>query len=60
MSKKRKKRPPKGVLVLPNLEQSKAAVLSSLKSKSGERRPTAQAARRASGAGVNPFRIAWL
>lgn len=60
MSKKRKKRPPKRVLALLDLEQSKAAVLSSLKSKSGERKPTADAARRASSAGVNPCRIAWL
>src|SRR6516164_2500745 len=38
MSKPRKKRrPPKRVLVLPDLEQSKAAVLSSLTSKSGQR-----------------------
>ena len=38
MSKKRKKkRPLKQILVLPNLEPSKAAVLSSLKSKSGQR-----------------------
>ena len=38
MSKKRnKKRPPKRVLALPDLEQSKAAVLNSLTSKSGQR-----------------------
>ena len=38
MSKKRnKKRPPKRVLALPNLEQSKAAVLNSLTSKSSQR-----------------------
>ena len=38
MSKpRRKKRPPKRVLVLPDLEQSKAAVLNSLTSKSGQR-----------------------
>jgi len=33
----RKKRPPKQILVLPDLEQSKAAVLNSLTSKSGQR-----------------------
>ena len=33
----RKKRPPKRVLALPDLEQSKAAVLNSLTSKSGQR-----------------------
>ena len=38
MSKKfKKKRPPKRVLALPDLEQSKAAVLNSLTSKSGQR-----------------------
>jgi hypothetical protein len=38
MSKtRRKKRPPKRVLALPDLEQSKAAVLNSLTSKSGQR-----------------------
>jgi len=38
MSKPRKKkRPPKRVLALPDLEQSKAAVLNSLTSKSGQR-----------------------
>src|SRR5215813_13327208 len=38
MSKKRKKKgPPKRVLALPDLEQSKAAVLNSLTSKSGQR-----------------------
>src|SRR5215469_15588483 len=38
MSKKRnKKRPPKRVLALPDLEQSKAAVMNSLTSKSGRR-----------------------
>ena len=38
MSKtRRKKRPPKRVLTLPDLEQSKAAVLNSLTSKSGQR-----------------------
>ena len=38
MSKPRtKKRPPKHVLALPDLEQSKAAVLNSLTSKSGQR-----------------------
>ena len=38
MSKTRKKkRPPKRVLALPDLEQSKAAVLNSLTSKSGQR-----------------------
>src|SRR5438128_3375121 len=38
MSKKRnKKRPPKRVLALPDLEQSKAAVLNTLTSKSGQR-----------------------
>ena len=38
MSKSRKKRrPPKRVLALPDLEQSKAAVLNSLTSKSGQR-----------------------
>jgi hypothetical protein len=38
MSKSRKrKRPPKHVLALPDLEQSKAAVLNSLTSKSGQR-----------------------
>ena len=38
MSKKRKKkRPPKRVLALPDLEQSKTAVLNSLTSKSGQR-----------------------
>jgi len=38
MSKSRKKkRPPKRVLPLPDLEQSKAAVLNSLTSKSGQR-----------------------
>jgi integrase len=38
MSKtRRKKRPPKRVLALPDLEQSKAAVLNSLSSKSGQR-----------------------
>ena len=38
MSKSRiRKRPPKHVLALPNLEQSKAAVLNSLTSKSGQR-----------------------
>src|SRR4051812_29607334 len=37
MSKPRKrKRPPKRVLALPNLEQSKAAVLNTLTSKSGQ------------------------
>src|SRR6266511_5017273 len=36
-SKSRKKRPPKRVLALPDLEQSKAAVLSSLTSASGQR-----------------------
>ena len=34
---RRKKRTPKRVLALPDLEQSKAAVLSSLTSKSGQR-----------------------
>jgi hypothetical protein len=33
---RRKKRPPKRVLALPHLEQSKAAVLNSLTSKSGQ------------------------
>ena len=33
----KKKRPPKRVLALPDLEQAKAAVLSSLTSKSGQR-----------------------
>jgi hypothetical protein len=38
MSKsKNKKKPPKRVLGLPNLEQSKSAVLNSLTSKSGQR-----------------------
>jgi integrase len=38
MSKKRnKKRPPKRILALPDLEQSKAAVLNTLTSKSGQR-----------------------
>jgi hypothetical protein len=38
MSKKRnKKRPPKRTLALPDLEQSKAAVLNTLTSKSGQR-----------------------
>jgi hypothetical protein len=38
MSKPRKKkRPPKRVLALPDLEQSKAAVLNTLTSKSGQR-----------------------
>jgi len=37
MSKRKKKRPPKRVLALPDLEQSKAAVLNSLTSKSGQR-----------------------
>ena len=38
MSKsRRKKRPPKRVLALPDLEQSKAAVLNTLTSKSGQR-----------------------
>jgi hypothetical protein len=38
MSKPRKKkRPPKRVLALPDLEQSKAAVLNSLTSQSGQR-----------------------
>ena len=38
MSKsKSKKKPPKRVLGLPNLEQSKSAVLNSLTSKSGQR-----------------------
>lgn len=38
MSKPRKKKkPPKRVLALPDLEQSKAAVLNSLTSKSGQR-----------------------
>ena len=38
MSKSRKKkRPPKWVLALPDLEQSKAAVLNTLTSKSGQR-----------------------
>jgi hypothetical protein len=38
MSKTRKnKQPPKQVLALPDLEQSKAAVLNSLTSKSGQR-----------------------
>jgi len=38
MSKpRRKKRPPKRVLALPDLEQSKAAVLNSLSSESGQR-----------------------
>ena len=36
MSKRKKKRPPKQVLALPDLEQSKAAVLNSLTSKSGQ------------------------
>ena len=34
---RKKKRPPKRVLELPDLEQSKAAVLNSLTSKSGQR-----------------------
>ena len=34
---RKKKRPPKCVLALPDLEQSKAAVLNSLTSKSGQR-----------------------
>src|SRR3974390_709610 len=34
---RRKKRPPRRVLALPDLEQSKAAVLNSLTSKSGQR-----------------------
>src|ERR1700712_1838746 len=34
---RKKKRPPKRVLALPDLEQSKAAVLNSLTSKSGQR-----------------------
>ena len=34
---RKKKRPPKRVLALPDLEQAKAAVLSSLTSKSGQR-----------------------
>jgi len=37
MSKSRKKRAPKRILALPDLEQSKAAVLNSLTSKSGQR-----------------------
>ena len=38
MSQSRKrKRPPKHILALPDLEQSKAAVLNSLTSKSGQR-----------------------
>ena len=38
MSKsKRKKKPPKRVLALPDLEQSKSAVLNTLTSKSGQR-----------------------
>jgi hypothetical protein len=38
MSQKRnKKRPPKRTLALPDLEQSKAAVLNTLTSKSGQR-----------------------
>jgi len=37
MSKRKKKRPPKRVLALPDLEQSKAAVLNSLTSESGQR-----------------------
>ena len=38
MSQSRKrKRPPKHILTLPDLEQSKAAVLNSLTSKSGQR-----------------------
>lgn len=36
MLKRKKKRPPKQVLALPDLEQSKAAVLNSLTSKSGQ------------------------
>ncbi len=36
-TKSRKKRPPKGVLALPDLEQAKAAVLNSLTSSSGQR-----------------------
>ncbi len=34
---KRRKRPPKRVLALPDLEQTKSAVLNSLTSKSGQR-----------------------
>ena len=34
---RKKKRPPKRVLALPDLEQAKAALLSSLTSKSGQR-----------------------
>jgi hypothetical protein len=34
---RKKKRPPKRVLALPDLEQSKAAILKSLTSKSGQR-----------------------
>ena len=37
MSKRRKRRPPKRILALPDLEQSKAAVLNTLTSKSGQR-----------------------
>ena len=37
MSKRKKKRPPKRILALPDLEQSKAAVLNTLTSKSGQR-----------------------
>ena len=34
---RRKKKPPKRVLVLPDLEQTKSAVINSLTSKSGQR-----------------------
>jgi hypothetical protein len=34
---RRKKKPPKGVLAFPDLEQTKSAVINSLTSKSGQR-----------------------
>jgi len=37
MSKRKKRKPPKRVLALPDLEQAKSAVLSTLMSKSGQR-----------------------
>jgi len=47
MSKSRKKkRPPKRILALPDLEQSKAAVLNTLTSKSGQRIITRDSVRR--------------
>lgn len=53
MSKSRKKkRTPKRVLALPDLEQSKAAVLNSLKSKSGQRTAVRRVAYEAADSGL--------